>query len=40
MPRVEFVELTGHDESAVVYVDQESGWLVVWAVAGKPVGGT
>lgn len=26
------VELPGESSSAMVYVDQESGWLVVWAV--------
>lgn len=39
LARAEFVELTGEAASAVVYVDQESGWLVVWAVEGEARGG-
>lgn len=30
--RAEFVEVAG-DASSVVYVDDQSGWLVVWAAA-------
>ena len=30
--RAEFVEVPG-DASSVVYVDDQSGWLVVWAAA-------
>lgn len=29
----EFVEVHNRDATPMVYVDQESGWLVVWAVA-------
>ena len=31
-PSAEFVEIPGSDDSPVVYVDEPSGWLVVWAV--------
>lgn len=34
--RAEYVELAGDEVSAVVYVDEESGWLVVWAVERQP----
>jgi len=30
--RAEFVEMPGSDDTVVVYVDEPSGWLVVWAV--------
>ncbi|HUG09444.1 MAG TPA: zf-HC2 domain-containing protein [Opitutaceae bacterium] len=31
-PHAEFVEIPGSDDSMVVYLDEPSGWLVVWAV--------
>lgn len=31
-PHAEFVEVPGSDDSMVVYLDEPSGWLVVWAV--------
>lgn len=30
--RAEFVEVIGSDDSPIVFVDEQSGWLVVWAV--------
>jgi anti-sigma factor RsiW len=39
-PHAEFVEIPGSDDSMVVYLDEPSGWLVVWAVdPGDGVGG-
>ena len=32
LARAEFVEVKDSSASTMVYVDQESGWLVVWAV--------
>jgi anti-sigma factor RsiW len=37
-PHAEFVEVPGSDDSMVVYLDEPSGWLVVWAV--DPTDGT
>jgi hypothetical protein len=34
-----FVEVPDSDASPVVFVDEESGWLVVWAVNGPFAGG-
>lgn len=34
-----FVEVPESDASPVVFVDEESGWLVVWAVNGPLAGG-
>ena len=31
--RAEFVEVPGSDTTTLVFVDEPSGWLVVWAVA-------
>jgi anti-sigma factor RsiW len=31
-PHAEFVEVPGSDDSMIVYLDEPSGWLVVWAV--------
>ena len=31
-PHAEYVEIPGSDDSMVVYLDEPSGWLVVWAV--------
>ncbi len=33
--RAEYVQVSGADASPMVYLDKESGWLVVWAVDGK-----
>lgn len=35
MARAEFVEVPGNASSSMVYVDDKSGWLVVWAVDDK-----
>lgn len=36
--RADFVELTDGSATPLVYVDRESGWLVVWAVEGESTG--
>lgn len=36
--RAEFVEVADQDASPLVYVDNDSGWLVVWAVDGAAQG--
>lgn len=36
--RADFVELTDVSATPLVYVDRESGWLVVWAVEGESSG--
>ena len=33
--RADFVEVPGNSSSSMVYVDDKSGWLVVWAVDDK-----
>lgn len=35
-PRAEFVETDNEDASPFIYLDEESGWLVVWASAPPP----
>lgn len=34
--RAEFVELGDETATPIIYVDQDSGWLIVWAEAGDP----
>lgn len=36
MPRAEFVEFADADATPVVYLDAETGWLVVWSVGDGP----
>ncbi|MBI5381526.1 MAG: hypothetical protein HZA31_06460 [Opitutae bacterium] len=38
LARAEFVEVKDASASTMVYVDKESGWLVVWAVDGSAKG--
>jgi anti-sigma factor RsiW len=37
--RAEFVEIADESASPIVYVDEESGWLVVWTVSDAGSGG-
>lgn len=38
--RAEYVEVADESASTLVYVDEESGWLVVWAVSPTAEAGT
>ena len=38
-PKADFVEVSDPNATPMVYVDQDSGWLVVWAVGSAPANG-